>query len=40
MDNNFKFTKKPNKAEGALMNPSANIIALKAKIEGSNGMLL
>jgi len=31
MDNNFKYTKKPNKADAALMHPTQNIIALKAK---------
>ena len=37
VENNFKFTKKPNKADGALMHPLQNIIALKAKSEVQQG---
>lgn len=33
-------TKKPNKSEGALMHPSENIIALKAKATTGNGHVL
>jgi len=31
--NNFKFNKRPNKAESAMMHPTQNIIALKARTE-------
>ena len=31
LDQNFKYTRKPNKAEAVIMHPLENIIALKAK---------
>ena len=34
LDNNFNYTRMASKAEAALMHPSQNIIALKAKTEG------
>mmetsp|Transcript_22407 Transcript_22407/g.19331 ORF Transcript_22407/g.19331 Transcript_22407/m.19331 type:complete len:92 (+) Transcript_22407:42-317(+) len=37
--NNFNVTKKPNKAESALMHPDQNIIALKAK-QGDNKFII
>jgi len=37
--NNFKFTKKPNKAEAAIMHPEQNIIALKAKVDANKFIL-
>lgn len=37
--NGFKFNKKPNKAEAAIMHPEQNIIALKAKV-GDNKFIL
>jgi len=37
--NNFKVTKKPNKAEAAIMHPEQNIIALKAKVDANKFIL-
>ena len=38
--NNFKMSRKPNKAEAALMHPLQNIIALKAKSEAGAGHIV
>lgn len=40
VSNNFKITRKPNKADAAIMNPSENIIALRAKNVAGTGQVL
>eukprot|EP00398_MALV-I-01_sp_L67-1_P000178 gene178-941_t len=40
LENNNNVTRKPMKAEGALMNPVENVIALKGKNEGTSGHFL
>jgi hypothetical protein len=39
-DNNFNTTRKANKAEAAIMHPSTNIVALRAKTESGNGTII
>jgi len=40
LDNGFKYSRKPNKAEAVLMHPQQNIIALKAKTGAGDSCLL
>ena len=40
MDNNFQSTRKPNKADAALMHPLQNIVALRAKNDSGNGTII
>jgi hypothetical protein len=40
LENNFNFSRKPNKAEAALMHPTKNILALKARNEQGNGNIV
>ncbi len=40
MENNFNSTRKPNKADAALMHPRENIIALRARNDSGTGTVI